>query len=415
MTRGSFVIAALCVIAQYYDYHLFGFLAAKISTHFFSTSDPIIQLMRTYIIMFIGVTAKPIGAIILGRIGDTYGRFATMLISLSGTAFASLVISLTPSYNEIGVFSALILLLCRMCVASLVSSGTDGIRLYIYEKISQKKQCLGNGAVTFSTQLGSFIAALSAWFFSLDFMPEYSWRIAFMTGTLMGLAAIYIRLKFFQESEEISKSDPNYDLYKDHNSIRIATKNFKLFLYCSILAGCIGSTYQFIIIFFGTYNFQVLKIVPHYQMQFYTSIGVMIYMCFAIIGGICADYLGKKLVSNIATFLLFIVTILFTLMVKFSQFSLSLYLLLIMLIPFITMPALAYLKQSIPKSIRYRLFSLAHATGSMFISAPTAFLSTYLYYSTGVAWIPMIYFLTTIIIMIYIINKLDSICNTNSL
>lgn len=406
MKLKSFSLAALCAIVQYYDYHLFGFLASKISKHFFNSGDSVVQLLRTYMIMSIAVLAKPFGALILGRIGDIYGRFATIIISLSGTAIASLLISLTPSHQKIGLFAAIVLLGCRMCVAALVSSGTDGIRIYIFEKIGSSKQCLGNGLITFSTQIGSFLAALSAWFFSLDFMPNYSWRIAFMIGTFMGVIAIYLKMKYVFEDDD-NTLDAEYDTFKNQKTINIVLKNWKLFIYCALLAGCIGSTYQFLIIFFGTYNFEILKLVDHSKMQFYTTVGVVVYMVFSVIGGACADFFGRLIVANVASVILIIMSCLFSVMIAYKSFSLSLYFFIVVALPFITMPSLAFLKQSIPKVIRYRIFSLAHAFGSIAISAPTAYLSTYFYFETHISWLPMLYFIATLLIMVWSINRLD--------
>jgi MFS transporter, MHS family, proline/betaine transporter len=407
MKFSSFLIAAVCTIVQYYDYHLFGFLAAKISKHFFDNSDPVVSLLKAYFVMTIAVVAKPIGALVLGRLGDIYGRFTTVIISLSGTAAASFVISITPGHDKIGVTSALILLLARMCISGLVSSGTDGVRIYIFERIGKGKQCLGNGLITFSTQFGSFLAAVSAWFFSLDFMPEYSWRIAFLIGTVMGVIVVYFRLKHVIEEDVVDEKDPEYKHFKDQRTLSIVYKNLHLFIPCTLLAGCIGSTYQFIIIFFGTYNFEILKILDPSRMQFITSAGIIIYMIFSVIGGLCSDFFGKKIVANIASVFIIIFSSIFGYKIAHGNFSLALYFFMIVALPFITMPALAFFKESIPKAIRYRVFSLAHAIGSMCISAPTAYVSTLLYYETKSAWIPIIYFVVTILIMILSINHLS--------
>jgi hypothetical protein len=68
-------------------------------------------------------------------------------------------------------------------------------------------------------------------------------------------------------------------------------------------------------------------------------------------------------------------------------------------LPFFIMPSMALLKQSIPTAIRYRIFSLAHAIGSIVIGTPTAFLSLLMYRKTGLEWLPLCYFFATIIII----------------
>lgn len=409
MNHRSFLLAAMCTIVQYYDYHLFGFLAAKISKTFSYSADNVVQLTNTYLVMALAVAAKPVGALLLGRLGDIYGRFTTIILSLSGTAIASLIIALTPGYSSIGIYAAFILLFARMIVSGLVSSGTDGVRIFIYERIGKKRQCLGNGLVTSSSQIGSLLASISAWLFTLDFLPDYSWRFAFIIGSIMGAVVIVIRIKFPILNDDLSTVSTDmeeYNTYKNTNTISIVIKNYKLFIVSAILAGCIGSSYQFIIIFFGTYNFEILKIVKPDKMFFYTSLGITIYMIFSIIGGMFADNFGRRESAIIGGLTVIILSLFLSFMIANNYFSSTLYLLINAALPFITMPALAFLKDSIPAVIRYRIFSLAHAVGSILISAPTAYISTKFYSISGQSWMPMTYFITTIILMIIVVNIL---------
>lgn len=406
MNKKSFLIAAFGAMSQYYDHHLFGFLAAAISKSFVPSSDPTIALLKTYFIMVMAVCAKPVGALCLGRIGDIYGRSTTLKISLIGTSLASLLISITPGYHYIGIVSALILLLARMVIVALVSSGTDGVRLYVYEHIGTKRQCLGNGLVTCSSLTGSFVASMSAWFFTLDYMPHYSWRFAFMLGTLFGFIMLLIVNYNKQSEEQATKNDPKYDDYLHKSTFKIIFENFKLFICCAILAGSIGSTNHFCVIFFGTYIFGLLEYVDNSVMQFYTSIGIVLYMISAIFSGFLADTYGRKTIATIGFIALFTCSFIMLLSIQSEYMPAIGYFAMMISLPVMTMPALAFLKQSIPKIIRYRVFSLAHAVGSICISTPTPFYSTLLYKITGVGWSPMIYFLSitiVIISMIYIL------------
>lgn len=394
------------VMVQYYDHHLFGFLAAKISKYFIPATDPVVQLLNAYFIMAISVVAKPIGALVLGRVGDLYGRSTTLNISLLGTSIASFVVSIIPGYNHIGVMSALILLLARMSTCAFASSGTDGVRIFIYEHIGKKKQCFGNGLVTTSTLLGSFIASMSAWFFTLDIMPSYAWRGAFLVGGILGLIMVLVRKYANIQDEGDTKSEPDYEEFKDVSVFRIIKNNWKLFVLCLIVAGSIGATNQFYIIFFGTYNFEVLHIVSQSKMQFYTSIAIILYMVCAVIGGLVADYFGRARVMIVAFIILFATTIYTMLSISDKVLDYKVFFLNVMVLPFFIMPALAFLKQSIPVVIRYRIFSLAHAVGSICISAPTAFVSTLMYHKTKLAWLPISYFLVVIIMIAFCVSML---------
>jgi MFS family permease len=322
---------------------------------------------------------------------------------------------MTPSYGQIGIASAIILFCARMVVTALVSSGTDGIRIYIYEQIGVKRQCLGNGLISTAAQIGSFSASMSGLLLTLDFLPDYAWRFAFLFGSVLGICVAILRVKYPDSEEVISKNTPEYDIYKDVNTFTIVFRNFKMFLKCSILAGCIGSTYQFIIIFFGTYNFEILKFISASKMQFYTSVGVILYMTFAIIGGLCADVFGRRIVAIVASYVVVLLSVIMSYTIAHNVIPISVYFLINIALPFLTMPALAFLKQSIPTVIRYRIFSLAHAFGSLIISAPTAFISTYIFHKTSINWLPMVYFIVANIAIIVVILSINQPKDESSL
>ena len=409
MTKKSFLISILTVFVQYYDYHLFGFLAANIATHFFPADDITIRLLNTYFLMAVAMIAKPLGAVIFGKIGDMRGRSNSFKISLIGTAIASIILFAIPSYETIGLLSTFLLLLCRMTICTFVTSGSDGVRIYIYEHIHKSRQCLGIGVTTLFTQAGSLTASLSAWFFSLNFLPEYSWRFAFLVGGILGLFVIIaMKITNFSDVRQVRENSD----FKDCCNVslaKITKSNWRLFILCLILAGSIGSTNQFLIIFFGAYNFEILRIVDRSTMQSYISLVIIAYMIFSIVGGYFADKCDRYYVTVVASVIIIILSIL--LCISLNQMILNQYLFITIALamPFITMPSAAILKQSIPVAIRYRLFSLSHAIGSVTLSAPTSFLSTLLYHKTNIVWLPVAYFITTIItisLALHCLNKL---------
>ena len=407
--KKAFIVAALCASTQYYDYHLYGFLASTIAKVFFRDAEAAEQLQKAYFVMFLGVMAKPAGALILGRIGDLYGRSRTMTLSLLGTALGSIVISITPSYEEIGVFAAFVLTLARMTVSGMVSSGTDGVRIFIYEQIDPKRQCFGNGLVTMATMVGSFLASLSAWFFTLSVLPDYSWRFAFLIGAVAGIFIVFLRSVLGIEDHVENKNKDEYEKYKSIPTLEIISNNFRLFVLSAILAGCIGaSSGQFSLIFFGTYAFKVLNLIDESYMKFCTTVAVVLYMFFSVIAGIVADYCGRVRVAMIAGVLLILVTILNAYFLWNNILKIELYFAMNILLPFMTMPALAFIKQSLPVVIRYRMFSFAHAWGSICLSGTMAMFCTYLYKVTQLSFAPLLYFGFIIILMMSTIYLLVS-------
>lgn len=401
MSKKTFLIALAGIMVQYYDHYLFGFLASIISKYFILASNPTVQLLNTYFIMLISVFAKPIGSIVLGKIGDLYGRSTTLTISLIGTSVGSFIISIIPGYQHIGILSALILLMARMCIMSCIAPGTDGVRLFIYEQIGRKNQCLGNGLATAATGVGIFIASSSAWFFTLNSMPPFAWRFSFLIGSVMGIIMIIVRKYAKIDDSDFTKSETGYEDFINISVWHIVKQHFKLFLTILLVAGSIGATNQFYIVFFGTYNFDTLKIVDQSSMKFYTSVAIAIYMVFAIVAGIIADKFGRKTTAFPAFLVLIFLTSLMMFQSNKGNLNIYIYFASMACLPFLTMPSLAFLKQSVPVVIRYRIFSLAHSIGSICISTPTAFLSTLLYHKTHMAWLPFLYFLLVLIMIAF--------------
>jgi MHS family proline/betaine transporter-like MFS transporter len=410
----TFSITLLGVIVQYYDYHMLALLASIVSKYFFPSADIVVRMFYTYLLITVSYIAKPLGSVIIGKIGDVYGRSATINISLVGTAIASLCISIIPGYNILGNFSIILLLICRMFVAALVSSGTDGIRLFVFEKIKKKNQCLGIGFVTASTMIGTLFASISVNYFTSDHMPDWAWRLTFAIGFLLGIFVFILRRIFISDSINYVSTASNYEQFKDRTAISIIKDNLLLFLLCVILSGTIGSFTQFYIIFLTPFCSDILQIVSSADAGYYRTIAITLYILLAILGGYTTDRLGKIFINRVAGLMLIVVAIFLAILLRYNEFSPLLYLLGASLIPVIIVPAMVILKESVPIVVRYRIFSLAHSIGSIFISAPTSAFSIYLYKYSNLNWLPMIYFIGVVFILVlsvYVLTKIENTCS----
>jgi len=407
LKKKSFIISVFTVFVQYYDYHLFGFMAASIAAHFFPADEVITQLLNTYLLMAIAMIAKPLGAIIFGRMGDLKGRSNSFKVSLVGTSVASFILFIAPSYESIGLLSAFILLLCRMSICAFVTSGSDGVRIYIYEHTPASRRCLGVGITTLFTQAGSLTASMSAWFFTQNYLPGYSWKFAFLVGSILGIITlITMKVTNFSDSKLMHEND-GFSEFQNLSLTQIIKTNWQLFVLCIVLAGSIGSTNQFLIVFFGTYNFEIIGTIDRSSMQKIISLAIVAYMVFSVVGGYIADRIGPYIVALFALFAVLGCSILLCMHLNDRILNEWIFISIAALMPFITMPAAVIFKQSIPVAIRYRLFSLSHAIGSVVISAPTAFLSTFIYHKTNIIWLPIVYFICTIIMLFLALHYLN--------
>ena len=99
--------AAVGNIIEWYDFYVFGSLAAILSVKFFERSNPVAALLATVALFSIGFLIRPLGALLFGRIGDRVGRKYTFLVTLTGMGLSTALIGVVPTYASIGLVAAI--------------------------------------------------------------------------------------------------------------------------------------------------------------------------------------------------------------------------------------------------------------------------------------------------------------------
>src|SRR3982074_3224768 len=123
--RRVIVAASVGNVIEWYDFYIFGSLAALLSVKFFAAGAAGSALIKTFVPFPAGFLIRPFGAFVFGRIGDIVGRKYTFLITLSGMGLATALIGAVPSYAQIGALAGVLLLLLRL-LQGLCLGGEDG-------------------------------------------------------------------------------------------------------------------------------------------------------------------------------------------------------------------------------------------------------------------------------------------------
>src|SRR5258707_12240300 len=134
--------AAVGNIIEWYDFYVFGSLATILSVKFFDPSHPAAALVRWVAIFAVGFFVRPLGALILGRVGDIVGRKYTFLISLSGIGISTALIGVVPTYAKIGLLAPIILLLLRLVQGLCLGGEYGGAITYVAEHVPDEKRGL---------------------------------------------------------------------------------------------------------------------------------------------------------------------------------------------------------------------------------------------------------------------------------
>ncbi|WP_341764203.1 MFS transporter [Candidatus Tisiphia endosymbiont of Beris chalybata] len=374
MIRPAFLIAFFTIIIRYYDYALFGLSAATLSKNFFPPDTSHNQILLFYAIFGIAVIARPLGSIIFGFIGDKYGRATSVKISVFLATTSTILIGLVPNFGTIGIFSTLILTFCRMLFFISLAGESDGIKIYVVEKVGKLYKNYANGIVVCCSQVGALLAALMYYLATEHTSITYLWRINFIIGGIFGVFIIFMR-HYFVESEEFLQyqNNPHSPEIKFLDLKKILKEVIEKFILALVISGAIGGIYHFLIIFWGVFSVKFALIHDFQQGQRLNILLIVIYAVMSIVSGKLADKFSPKLqiITSLLLSLLIIVIAQFVLYI--NNYLIYFPIFLIVLAPFYMIPLQIIVQSIFHTNIRNRMYSLSHSIGGMVLSSTTPF------------------------------------------
>jgi MFS family permease len=201
--RRAVIASTIGTTIEWYDFLLYstvtGLVFAKL---YFPQSDPLVATMQAYAIFFVGFIARPIGAFIFGHYGDRIGRKAALIATLLLTGLATFAVALVPSYAQIGIWGAIIMILLRFVQGVGVGGEWGGSVLLSMEwaKTNAHRGFIASWP-QFGAPAGLFLANIAVLFFSWlsgDEFLTWGWRIPFFLSIIMVGIGLYIRLGIFE-------------------------------------------------------------------------------------------------------------------------------------------------------------------------------------------------------------------------
>src|SRR6187397_2050273 len=196
--RRVIIAAAVGNVIEWYDFYIFGSLAAVLSVKFFDKAHPVAALLSTIALFTAGFLVRPLGAFLFGWMGDRVGRKYTFLVTLTGMGIGTGTIGLLPTIDQIGLLAAFLLFLLRMIQGLCLGGEYGGAITYVAEHIVDEKRGYYTGWLQTSPTLGIVISLAviigTRTYLGNDAFTEWGWRITFIISLLLVAVAIYIRL-----------------------------------------------------------------------------------------------------------------------------------------------------------------------------------------------------------------------------
>ena len=184
-------------VIEWYDFYIFGSLAAVLSVKFFEKTHPVAAFLSTVALFTAGFLVRPLGAFVFGWLGDRVGRKYTFLMTLTGMALGTGAIGLIPTFEQIGLTAAIILFCLRMIQGLCLGGQYGGAITYVAEHVSDERRGYYTGWLQTSPTLGIVLSLaviiITRRYFGEAVFNDWAWRIPFLCSFLLVLIAFYIR------------------------------------------------------------------------------------------------------------------------------------------------------------------------------------------------------------------------------
>jgi len=290
--------SSLGTVFEWYDFYLYGSLAAIIAKQFFSGLDAGSAFIFALLAFAAGFIVRPFGAIFFGRLGDMIGRKYTFLVTILIMGLSTFIVGILPNYATIGVAAPVILIALRLLQGLALGGEYGGAATYVAEHSPQNKRGAYTSWIQTTATLGLFLSLMvilgTRTLIGEAAFADWGWRVPFIVSILLLAVSVYIRLSM-NESPAFAKMKAEGKTSKAPLSESFGQwKNLKIVILALIglTAGQAVVWYsgQFYALFFLT---QSLK-VDGAAANIYVAASLLIGTPFFIVFGAWSDKIGRK-------------------------------------------------------------------------------------------------------------------------
>jgi MFS family permease len=294
--RTVIVAASVGNVIEWYDFYIFGSLAAVLSVKFFEQSHPVAALLSTIALFTAGFLIRPLGAFLFGWMGDRIGRKYTFLVTLSGMGLGTGAIGLIPTYESIGLTAAFTLFGLRMIQGLCLGGEYGGAITYVAEHVPDERRGYYTGWLQTSPTLGIVVSlaviVAARTYFGNDEFNAWAWRVPFLFSFLLVAVAIYIRLQL-QETPIFEEIKAKGQMTKNPWKEAFLSSNIKFVLIATIVLigqGVVWYSGQFWALYFLQ---QVSKVDP-LTSSYIVGAALLLATPSLIFFGWLSDIIGRK-------------------------------------------------------------------------------------------------------------------------
>ena len=290
--------SSLGTVFEWYDFYLYGSLAAIIAKQFFSGLDAGSAFIFALLAFAAGFIVRPFGAIFFGRLGDMIGRKYTFLVTILIMGLSTFIVGILPTYASIGVAAPIILIVLRLLQGLALGGEYGGAATYVAEHAPHGKRGAYTAWIQTTATLGLFLSLMvilgTRTITGEEAFADWGWRVPFIVSIALLAISVWIRLSMnespaFQKMKAEGKTSkaPLKESFGEWKNLKIV-----ILALVGLTAGqaVVWYTGQFYALFFLT---QALK-VDGATANILVAVSLLIGTPFFIVFGALSDKIGRK-------------------------------------------------------------------------------------------------------------------------
>ena len=227
--KRAIVAGAIGNTVEWVDWAIYTTFAVVFAPLFFPPDRPGTALLFTLAVFAVGFVMRPIGALVFGAYADRHGRKKGLVLSITMMAVSSLVIGVAPTYETIGVFAPIILVICRLVQGFSAGGEFGASAAYLVESAAPKRRAFAGSWQQVSVGAGLLLAAAIGAVITSTLSEEatssWGWRAAFVLAGLLGFAGLWLRsaaeeTESFEKARKsesgVTRRNPVFDMFRKH-------------------------------------------------------------------------------------------------------------------------------------------------------------------------------------------------------
>ncbi|MGI5162850.1 MFS transporter [Spirillospora sp. CA-253888] len=285
-------------MVEWYDWFVYASFATYFAASFFPKGNPTAQLLNTAGIFAVGFFMRPIGGYLLGRFADRRGRKAALTLTVTLMSASALLIAVAPTYESVGYFGAVVLLVARLLQGISVGGEYAASATYLTEATPPGRRGFASSfqyvSMTAGQLVGLGLQIVLQQTMSEEALKSYGWRIPFIVGALAAAVVFYLRRSLMETEayDEVTR-DGAANEAAERGTLRALLRHRKEFVL--VIALTMGGTLAYY-----TYTTYLTKYLsntaglPKTTASVVSFCALFVFMLIQPLAGALSDRIGRR-------------------------------------------------------------------------------------------------------------------------